>query len=168
MWRNVGRVAVLGWVHTCNVIAYRNTLSWQCGRDSWPRNVSKVGYAETLRACSVCCRYLAVASRDDTVNGLSRCGRATSRWTSTSAQAVMGLLYLYLCFFRRVFCDSSEQFVALFWVARLKRVRSVFACGTRWRINCMVLPKRRIIREKVLRIEASVVNCTRKILTCSE
>ena len=46
----------LGWVHTCNVTAYRNTLLWQCGRDSWPRNVSKVGYAVTLRACSVCCR----------------------------------------------------------------------------------------------------------------
>ena len=26
-------------------------------------NVSKVGYAVKLRACSVCCRYLAVASK---------------------------------------------------------------------------------------------------------
>ena len=26
-------------------------------------NVSKVGYAVTLRACLVCCRYLAVASK---------------------------------------------------------------------------------------------------------
>jgi hypothetical protein len=50
---------ILGWVHTCNVTACRNTVSWQCGRDSCPRNVSKVGYAVTLRACSVCCRYLA-------------------------------------------------------------------------------------------------------------
>jgi hypothetical protein len=25
---------LLGWVHTCNVTAYRNTVSWQCGRDS--------------------------------------------------------------------------------------------------------------------------------------
>jgi hypothetical protein len=48
----------LGWVHTCNV-----TVSWQCGRDSRPRNVSKVGYALTLRACPVCCQYLAVASK---------------------------------------------------------------------------------------------------------
>jgi len=32
-----------GLVHTCNITAYRNTVSWQCGRDSWPRNVSKVG-----------------------------------------------------------------------------------------------------------------------------
>jgi hypothetical protein len=24
----------LGWVHTCNITAYRNTVSWQCGRDS--------------------------------------------------------------------------------------------------------------------------------------
>jgi len=24
---------VLGWVHTCNVTAYRNTVSWPCGRD---------------------------------------------------------------------------------------------------------------------------------------
>jgi len=53
----------LGWVHTCNVTAYRNTVSWQCWRDSCPCNVSKVGNAVTLRACSVCCRYLAVASK---------------------------------------------------------------------------------------------------------
>jgi len=54
---------VLGSVHTCNVTANRNTVSWQCGRDSWSRNVSKVGYAVTLRAFSVWCRYLAVASK---------------------------------------------------------------------------------------------------------
>ena len=36
--------------HTCNVTAYRNTVSWQCGRESWPRNVSKVGYEVMLRA----------------------------------------------------------------------------------------------------------------------
>ena len=72
-------VHVLGWVQTCNVTAYRNTVSWQCGRDSWPRNVSKVGYAVTLRACSACCRYLAVASRGWYGYGLSRCGRATWR-----------------------------------------------------------------------------------------
>ena len=71
------RVDVLGWVHTCNVTAYRNTVSWQCGRDWWPRNVSKVGYAVTLRACSVCCRYLAVASKEWYGYGRSRCGRAT-------------------------------------------------------------------------------------------
>jgi hypothetical protein len=40
----------LVWVHTCNVTAYRNTVSWQCGRDSCQRNVSKVGYVVTLRA----------------------------------------------------------------------------------------------------------------------
>jgi hypothetical protein len=51
------------WIYTCNVSAYRNTISWQCGRDSWPRNVSKVGYAVTLRAYKVRCRYLAVASK---------------------------------------------------------------------------------------------------------
>ena len=44
---------LLGWVHTCNVTAYHNIVSWQCGRDSWPRNVSKVGYEVTLRAFSV-------------------------------------------------------------------------------------------------------------------
>ena len=54
---------LLGWVHTCIVTAYRNTVSWQCGRDSWPHNVSKVGYAVTLGACSVRCRYLAVTSK---------------------------------------------------------------------------------------------------------
>jgi hypothetical protein len=63
------------WVHTCNVTAYRNTLSWQCVQDSWPRNVSKVGYVVALRACSVCCRYLAVAS-----NGMIRL-RPEQVWT---------------------------------------------------------------------------------------
>jgi len=53
----------LGWLHTCNVTAYRNTASWQCGRDLRQPNISKVGYAVTLRACSLCCRYLAVASK---------------------------------------------------------------------------------------------------------
>jgi hypothetical protein len=38
------------WLHTCNITAHRNTVSWRCGRDSCPRNVSKVGYAVTLRA----------------------------------------------------------------------------------------------------------------------
>jgi len=55
------RLSSLGCVHTCNVPAYRNTVS--CGRDSWPRNVSKVGYVVTLRACSVRCRYSNVASK---------------------------------------------------------------------------------------------------------
>jgi hypothetical protein len=45
----VNCVASLGWVHTCDA-AYRNTVSWQCVRDSCPRDVSKVGYAVTLRA----------------------------------------------------------------------------------------------------------------------
>ena len=79
---------MLRWVHTCNITAYCNTLSWQCGRDSWLRNVSKVGYAVALRACSVCCRYLVVASKGWYGYGLSRCGRATSCCTSTPAQAV--------------------------------------------------------------------------------
>ena len=79
---------LLGWVHTCNVTAYRNTVSWQCGRDSWPRNLSNVGYAVALRVCSVCCRYLAVASKGWYGYGLSRCGRATWRWTSTPALAL--------------------------------------------------------------------------------
>jgi hypothetical protein len=55
--------SVQGWVHTCNVTAYRKTVSWHCERDSSQRIVSKVAYAVTLRACSVCCRYLAVASK---------------------------------------------------------------------------------------------------------
>jgi len=76
---------VLRWVHTCNVTAYRNTLLWQRGQDSCPRNVSKVGYAVTLRACSVCCRYLAFASKEWYGYGRSRCGRATSCCTSTPA-----------------------------------------------------------------------------------
>jgi hypothetical protein len=68
--------------------ASRNTVSWQCGRNSWPRNISKVGYTVTLRACSMCCRYLAVASKGWYGYGRSRCGRATSRFTSTPAPAV--------------------------------------------------------------------------------
>jgi len=79
---------ILGWVHTCNITVYRNTVSWQCGRDSWPRKVSKVGYAVKLRACSVCCRYLAVASNGWYGYGQSRCGRPTWRCTSTPAPAV--------------------------------------------------------------------------------
>jgi len=57
------------WAHAFNVTAYRNTVSWQCGPDSWPRNLSKVGYAVTLLACSVRCLYMAVASKgmDDRV-----------------------------------------------------------------------------------------------------
>jgi hypothetical protein len=78
----------LRWVHTCNDTAYRNTVSWQCGRDSWPRNISKVSYAVTLRAFSVCCRYLTVASKWWYGYGLSRCGRATSRGTAIPAPAV--------------------------------------------------------------------------------
>ena len=78
----------LRWVHTCNVTAYYNTVSWQCWPDSCPRNVSKVGYAIRLRAFSVCCRYLVLASKGWYGYGLSRCGRATSRCTSTPAPAV--------------------------------------------------------------------------------
>ena len=74
--------------NTCNITAYRNTVSWKCGRDSWARNVSKVGYAVTLRAFSVCCRYLAVASKGWYSYGRSRCGRATWHCTSTPAPAI--------------------------------------------------------------------------------
>jgi hypothetical protein len=82
--------SVLGLVHTCNVTVYRNTVSLQCGRDSWLRNVSKVGYAVTLRACSVCCRYLAFTSKGWYDYGRSRCGRAT--WHVT--------LHVHICFGR--------------------------------------------------------------------
>jgi hypothetical protein len=85
-------VKPLRWVHTCNVTAYRNAVSWQCGRDSWPRNVSKVGYAVTLRACSVLCRYLAVASKGWYGYGLSRYGRAT--WHVTTVRSSR-LLYIH-------------------------------------------------------------------------
>ena len=30
----------LRWVKTCNVTPYRNAVSWQRGRDSWPRNIT--------------------------------------------------------------------------------------------------------------------------------
>jgi hypothetical protein len=63
---------ILRWVHACNFTAYHNTVSWQCGQDSWPRNVSKVGYLVTLWACLVCYRCLAVASKGWYGYGLSR------------------------------------------------------------------------------------------------
>jgi hypothetical protein len=75
----------LRWAHTCNVTAYCNTVPWQCGRDWWPRNVSKVGYAVKLRPCSVRCRYLAVASKGWHGYGLSRSGRAT--WHVTTVRS---------------------------------------------------------------------------------
>jgi hypothetical protein len=57
----------LRWVHTCNVTAYRNTESLQCGRDSWPRNVSKLGYTVTLLACSCAVGIWLSHQRDDMV-----------------------------------------------------------------------------------------------------
>jgi hypothetical protein len=86
------RKPLLRWVHTCNVTAYHNTVSLQCVRDSWPRNGSKVGYAVTLRACSVRCRYLAVASKGWYGYGLSRSGRAT--WHVTTVR-FSRLLYIH-------------------------------------------------------------------------
>jgi hypothetical protein len=65
----------LRWVHACNITAHRNTVSWPCGRDSWSCNVSKVGYPVTLRACSVRWRYLAVASKERYIYGLSSSSR---------------------------------------------------------------------------------------------
>jgi hypothetical protein len=62
-------------VHTCNVTASRNTIAWQCGWDSSPHNISKVGYAIMLQACSVRCRYLAIVSKGWYGYGLSRSGR---------------------------------------------------------------------------------------------
>jgi len=68
---------------------YRNTVSWQCGRDSWPRNVLKVGYAVTLRACSVRCRYLAVTSKGWYGCGRSKCGRAAWHITTVRLSALL-------------------------------------------------------------------------------
>jgi hypothetical protein len=79
-------------IHTCTVTAYRNAVSWQCGRDSWSRNVSKVAYAVTLRACSVCCRYLAVASKGWYGYGLSWSECAT--WHVTAVRSSR-LLYIH-------------------------------------------------------------------------
>jgi hypothetical protein len=41
----------------------------ECGRDSFPRNVSEVGYAVTLRACSVT-RYTSTLAPAVTVSSL--------------------------------------------------------------------------------------------------
>jgi hypothetical protein len=95
MWYSedpVHRGIILRWVHTWNITAYRNTISWKCGQDSWPCNVSKVGYMVTLRACSVRCRYLAVASKGWYSFGLSRSGCAT--WHVTTVRSSC-LLYIY-------------------------------------------------------------------------
>jgi hypothetical protein len=69
----------------CNVTAYRNTVSWQCGRGWWPRNISKVGYAVTLRTCSLRSPYLSVASKGWYGYGLRRSGRAT--WYVTTVRS---------------------------------------------------------------------------------
>jgi hypothetical protein len=79
-------------IHTCNVTTYRNTVPWQCGRDSWPSNVCKVGYAVTLRACRVRCRYLAVAPKGWYGYGLSRSGRA--KWHVTTVRSCR-ILYIH-------------------------------------------------------------------------
>jgi hypothetical protein len=57
----------LRWVHTCNVTTYRNTVSWQCGRDSWPRNVLTARYAVTLRHDRCTVSIWPSHQRDDTV-----------------------------------------------------------------------------------------------------
>jgi hypothetical protein len=81
---------VLRCVHTVTlsrtVTPYRD-----CGQESRPRNVSKVGYAVTLLACSVRCRYLAVALKGWYGYGLSRSGRAT--WHVTTVRSSR-LLYI--------------------------------------------------------------------------
>jgi hypothetical protein len=76
----------------CNVTVYRNTVLWQCGRDSWPRHVSKVRYAVTLQACSVCCWNLTFASKGWYGYSLSRSGLAT--WQVTTVPSSR-LLYIH-------------------------------------------------------------------------
>jgi hypothetical protein len=139
------RAACLRWVHTCNVTAYRNTVPWRCGRDSWPRNVSKVGYAAW--ACSVRCPYLVVASKGWYGYGLSRYGRST--WHITTVQSSR-LLYTHdasgcrnklvtpWCYARRILLchevrdESSERnSVSCQSLATLRRY-----C-TRWRYKCV-------------------------------
>jgi hypothetical protein len=84
--------AVLRWVLTCNVTAYHNTVLWQCGWDSCPRNISKVGYAVMLWSCSVCFRYLAITSKGWYDYGLSRSGR--TMWLITTVCSSR-LLYIH-------------------------------------------------------------------------
>jgi hypothetical protein len=69
-----------------------NTVLWQCGQDSWPCHVLKVGYAVTLWACSVRCRYLAIASKGWYGYCLSRSGRAL--WHITTVHSSR-LLYIH-------------------------------------------------------------------------
>jgi hypothetical protein len=76
----------------CNVTDYRNTVSWQCGWDLWPCNISKVGYTVTLWACSLHCQYLAVTSKGWYSYGLSRSGRIT--WHVTTVHS-SHLLYIH-------------------------------------------------------------------------
>jgi hypothetical protein len=60
------------WVHTCNLTAYRNTVSWQCGRDSWPRNLWRDGFAVRLRHFRCAVSVWPSHQRDDTVTAWSR------------------------------------------------------------------------------------------------
>jgi hypothetical protein len=150
----------LGWVHTCNVTAYRNTGSWQCGRDSSPRNVLKVGYEVTLRAFSVCCRYLAVASKGSYGYGRSRCRRATWRCTSTPECSVICEMkwknmlqldrpqitikyVLFACWINKAIVQHSEYVTAIafsrqdklsehVWTFRLLPVLLIFKKGEFW------------------------------------
>jgi len=73
----------------------------ECGRDSWPRNVSKVGYAVTLQACSVGCRYLAIASKVWYSYGLSRCGR--TKWHVTTVRS-SARLFTSCCIYLGEWC----------------------------------------------------------------
>jgi hypothetical protein len=82
----------LRWVRSCNVTMYRNTVSWQCERDSWLRTLSKVSYAVMLRASSVRCRYLAVESKGWYGYDQSRSERAT--WHVTTFCSYR-LLYIH-------------------------------------------------------------------------
>ena len=76
------------------------------------RNVSKVGYAVKLRACSVCCRYLAVASKVWYGYGLSRCGHAT--WHIATVGPLPFFSFLMLLSWRLVRICSVVWFLEHF------------------------------------------------------
>jgi hypothetical protein len=76
------------------VTTHSNTVSWQCGHDPWPHNASKVGHAVKLRACSACCRYLAIASKGWYGHGLSRSGCAT--WHVTTVRCSAFFMFMML------------------------------------------------------------------------
>jgi hypothetical protein len=162
-------LSVLRWVHTCNVTPYRNTASRQCGRDSWPRHVSKVGYAVTLRACSVRCRYLAVALKGWYGYGLIRSGRATWHVTTVRSSRLLynhdasgsrNKLVTPWCNARRILFAMRHgmkvQIVTPYRVSHLQR----YGVMVRGSVSCVYPPLKSTVSISIISVSRSNLLCT--------